>query len=39
VLLVHDSVKGKENFEGLKSSVSLLPKALTSPYESPLGNM
>ena len=38
VLLVNDKVKGMENFDGLKSSVSLLPESLTSPYESPLGN-
>lgn len=38
VLLVHDKVKRMENFDGLKSSLSLLPEALTSPYESPLGN-
>lgn len=39
VLLVHDQVKRMENFNGLKSSVSLLPETLTSPYESPLGNL
>jgi len=38
VLLVHNKVKGMENSYGMKSSVSLLPEALTSPYESPLGN-
>ena len=38
VLLVHDQVKRMEHFDGLKSSVSLLPESLISPYESPLGN-
>ena len=38
VLLVHDQVKKMEHFGGLKSSISLLPEALTSPYELPLGN-
>ena len=38
VLLVYGQVKGIENFDGLKSSVSLLPESLTSPYKSPLGN-
>ena len=38
VLLVHNKVKRMKNFDGLKSSISLLPEALTSPYESPLGN-
>ena len=38
VLLAHDKVKRMEIFDGLKSSLSLLPEALTSPYESPLGN-
>jgi hypothetical protein len=38
VLLVHEKVKKMKNFNGLKSSVSLLPEALTSPYEPPLGN-
>lgn len=38
VLLVHEKVKQMGNFDGLKSSLSLLPETLTSPYESPLGN-
>ena len=38
VLFVHDKVKEMENFDGLKSSISLLPEALTNPYQSPLGN-
>jgi len=38
VLLVYKKVHGMKNLNGLKSSVSLLPESLTSPYESPLGN-
>jgi len=38
VLLVHEKVRYVKILDGLKSSVSLLPEALTSPYESPLGN-
>jgi hypothetical protein len=38
VLLVHKKLQNSKNVDGLKSSVSLLPKALTMPYESPLGN-
>jgi hypothetical protein len=38
VLFVHEKVRDMKNFDGLKSSVSLLPESLISPYESPLGN-
>jgi hypothetical protein len=39
VLMVCEKVQGPKNLDGLKSSVSLLPEALISPYKSPLGNM
>lgn len=38
-LLVHRKLQGMKDLDGLKSSVSLLPEALSMPYESPLGNM
>ena len=38
VLLVHEKVKDLKDFDGLVSSVSLLPEYLTTPYEGPLGN-
>jgi hypothetical protein len=38
VLLVHEKLRGTSNLAGLKSSVSLLPESLTTPYEAPLGN-
>jgi hypothetical protein len=38
VLFVHEKVKGAETFDGLRSSVQVLPEALTTPYQSPLGN-
>ena len=38
VLFVQEKVREMKNLDGLKSSVSLLPEALTNPYESPLGN-
>ncbi len=38
VLLVHKKLQGMKNLDGLKSSVSLLPESLTTPYEKPLGN-
>jgi len=38
VLYVHEKVQGFKAFDGLKSSVDILPEALTAPYESPLGN-
>ena len=39
ILLVHEKVRSLKNFGGLHSSISLLPEALTSPYEPPLGNI
>ena len=39
ILIVHENVLNMNNLDGLKSSVSLLPEALTSPYEEPLGNL
>lgn len=38
VLLVSEKVLSMDKFDGLKSSISLLPEALINPYESPLGN-
>jgi hypothetical protein len=38
VLLVHEQVRQMQTFDGLQSSVSLLPDRLISPYEEPLGN-
>lgn len=38
VLIVHEKVKQMNNFDGLVSSVSLLPEHLTAPYEESLGN-
>lgn len=38
VLLVYEKVRGIENFDGLESSVSLLPGSLLTPYKEPLGN-
>ncbi len=38
VLIVSEKVKDMKNFDGLVSSVSLLPEYLTTPYEEPLGN-
>ena len=38
VLIVHDKLQDIKNLDGLKSSVSLLPESLTTPYEEPLGN-
>ena len=38
VLIVSEKVRNTDNFEGLSSSVSLLPAYLTTPYEEPLGN-
>lgn len=37
-LIVHEKVKNIKDFDGLVSSVSLLPEHLTTPYEEPLGN-
>lgn len=39
VLIVHQKVLDMKSFDGLKSSVSLLPEYLTTPYDVPLGNM
>jgi hypothetical protein len=39
VLNVHEKVRDIKNFGELKSSVSLLPESLTTPYEEPLGNL
>jgi len=38
ILVVYEKVKNRDDFDGLESSVSLLPGYLTSPYEEPLGN-
>jgi len=38
VLYVHEKVQFLKSFDGLQSSVQLLPEALITPYESPLGN-
>ena len=38
VLIVYEKLQGVKNLDGLKSSVSLLPESLTTPYEEPLGN-
>src|SRR6266508_431445 len=36
ILIVHEKVKNRSDFDGLESSVSLLPGYLTTPYEEPL---
>ena len=38
ILLVHEAVQNLKNLDGLKSSVSLLPESLMTPYKAPLGN-
>ena len=38
ILIVHEKVKNMKKFDGLVSSVNLLPEYLTTPYEEPLGN-
>ncbi len=38
ILLVHEQVGRIKNFDVVKSSLSLLPEVMASPYESPLGN-
>ena len=38
VLFIHKKLQGMKELDGLKSSISLLPQTLTTPYESPLGN-
>jgi hypothetical protein len=39
VLIVYEKVKDMKNFDGLGSSVALLPEYLTSPYDGALGNV
>lgn len=39
VLIVHEKVQNVKDLDGLKSSVSLLPDSLITPYEEPLGNL
>ncbi len=38
VLIVHEKLKGMEHFDGLETSVNLLPESLITPYTEPLGN-
>jgi len=38
VLHVNEKVQAAKSFDGIQSSVQLLPEALIAPYESPLGN-
>src|SRR5574341_657404 len=38
ILIVYGKVRDKKDFKGIKSSVGLLPKYLTEPYEMTLGN-
>jgi hypothetical protein len=38
ILIVHEKVNQCRDFDGLVSSISLLPEYLTTPYEEPLGN-
>jgi hypothetical protein len=38
ILIVHERVRTLKGYDGLQSSVSLLPESLTAPYEDPLGN-
>jgi hypothetical protein len=38
VLIICKKLQNMKNLDGLKSSVSLLPESLTTPYEGPLGN-
>ena len=38
VLTVNEKIKGMDHFDGLESSVSLLPESLITPYTEPLGN-
>ena len=38
ILFVHEKVHSVEDLAGLKSSAGLLPEAMISPYEPPLGN-
>lgn len=39
VLIVREKLQSMKNLDGLKSSVSLLPESLTTPYKEPLGNL
>jgi hypothetical protein len=39
VLIVCARVRKIQDFDGLNSSISLLPEYLTLPYEEPLGNI
>ena len=39
VLIVHKKLQSMKSLDGLKSSVSLLPESLMTPYEEPLGNL
>jgi hypothetical protein len=38
ILIVHERVRTLKGYDGLQSSVSLLPESLTAPYEESLGN-
>ncbi|HLO15764.1 MAG TPA: hypothetical protein VK206_13105 [Anaerolineales bacterium] len=38
VLLVHEKLQKIKNLDVLKSSISLLPESLLTPYKEPLGN-
>lgn len=38
ILLVHQKLQRMKSLDGLKSSVSLLPASLTTPYQGPLGD-
>jgi hypothetical protein len=38
IFIVEEKVRNMKQLDGLKSSVSLLPESLMSPYASPLGN-
>ena len=38
VLIVNEKVNSIKNFDGLASSISLLPESLITPYMEPLGN-
>ncbi len=38
IMIVHEKVQGIESWDGVESSASLLPEALTAPYQGPLGN-
>jgi hypothetical protein len=38
ILLVHETLQNLKNLDGLKSSISLLPESLMTPYKAPLGN-